>query len=122
MCKYPYKYQFISMVSRNPVHRINTVGERIEYFCDKYGMTKVMFAALANEYARKYNVRVTDQDIYNYTSGHCSPKIDKLTAIAKVMGVPVSFFCGFGACECKSKKKAIEDRRVAVENAVQLEF
>lgn len=105
-----YKYHFITMVRNTFDVPQMSIGDRINSFCEKYNMSHAEFARLANEYAKKYNVKVTDRDIHNYTAHRCCPKIDKLTAISKAMGVPVAYFVGYGNNECKSSKQKIEKR------------
>lgn len=106
-----YKYHFINM-NNEKLPRTMTTGKRIKFFRIKYSLTQEEFAEMCNVYANRYNTKVTQMDISGYENGKCCPKIDKLTAISKAMGVSIDYFCGYGATDRKSQNDLVEIRKL----------
>lgn len=93
-----YKYRTVSMSQSDYKEKLQlkSVGDQIKQFCLQNKITYKLFAEYANQYAKRYSgVRITAQDISNYTTGKCSPKIDKLTVLCNAMHVPLDVMCGY---------------------------
>lgn len=107
--KHIYQYNFARM-SGFATQRQETVGERIQAFCTKHDFKYRQFQELANHYAQQYDTRVTYGDIMNYIHKDVSPKIDKLYAISKVMGMQTEWFAGYGSVNMRSTNEIINMR------------
>ena len=93
-----YQYDFIRF-NEGFGRRQETIGERISAYRRKYNLTAVAFAKLCQMEADAVNcttARFSCDAIRKYETGKCSPKIDKLAIIARVMQVPVATLCGYG--------------------------
>lgn len=105
-----YDYNFIRMKKSNIGDRNQPFAQRLADYMNKYTLTAKRFADLSEEYAGLYGTKVTEDDIKGYLYCGKSPKIDKLFAISKVMGVSIDYFCGYGSRNRKSKNPIIEAR------------
>lgn len=108
--KNKYQYNFIKMSKPQLGERDQLFAQRLADYMNKYSLTAKRFAELSAEYAGKYGTKVTEWDINGYLYQGKSPKIDKLYAIAQVMGVSIDYFCGYGARNRKSRNPIIEAR------------
>lgn len=111
MTKRPQRFNFVKMSHPNIGEQRETFAARLIRYRTKYNLSVDEFASIANEFAVVYGARVTKQDIRNYENYNICPKIDKLFAIAKAMGVSIDYFAGYGMMDRKSKNDIIESRK-----------
>ena len=95
--RFKYHYDFIKMSKPHVGKKDQPFAQRLADYMNKYGLTIHRFAELCQEYSSQYGTKVTPMDIQHYLYQGVSPKIDKLYAISKVMGVSIDYFCGYGS-------------------------
>ena len=93
--QHPYDYNFARM-NHPGIRRNEPIKKRIRYYMVSNCMTQQQFVDRCNFYAQQYGSRFTIYDLGNYLYCDVSPKIDKLTAIAKVLHVDIADLCGYG--------------------------
>lgn len=109
--KYKYQYNFIKMSKPHLGQRDQPFAQRLADYMNKYNISAKRFSELCEEYSRGYGTKVTVQDISGYLYQGISPKIDKLYAISKVMGVSIDYFCGYGERNRRTKNPLIQAAR-----------
>ena len=93
--QHPYDYKFARM--NNPgIRRNDPIKKRIRLYMLGQNMTQLQFVEKCNFYAKQYGSKFTIYDLGNYLYSDVSPKIDKLTAIARVLHVDIVDLCGYG--------------------------
>lgn len=93
--QHPYAYNFARM-EKPGIRRNDPIKKRIKYYMLEQCMTQEQFVERCNIYARTYGSKFTVHDLRNYLYRDVSPKIDKLTAIARVLHVNTIDLCGYG--------------------------
>ena len=92
---HPYDYNYARM--NNPgIRRNEPIKERIRFYMVGNCMSQQQFVDRCNMYAKAYGSKFTMYDLRHYLYQDISPKIDKLTAIAKVLHVDIVDLCGYG--------------------------
>lgn len=93
MSYYPATWQ---KIEHNYTKRQSTLDKRLMLWCDITGINRNQLAQACSMYGHPRKVGFTYGLIYKYSRGVCQPKMDKLTVMSKVMGVPVSWLLGYG--------------------------
>jgi len=92
--KNPYKYRNMRM-SGLELYQRRLCGEAIEEYRRKNNLSRKQLSEIVENYSKKYGVRFTPQDIYNYERLRVSPKIEKLMALCIATDMPMSYFTGY---------------------------
>lgn len=87
--------------------RTEYIGDRIKAWLIQTGTTQAELTRACNVYGRHYGVNFSKSIINSYVHNRCTPKMDNMTVLCKVMGVSTSWLCGYGS------SKLIVTRRVA---------
>ena len=106
MVKRPQKFNFVKMNHPHIGEQQETFAARLIRYRDAHGLTPERFCEVANEFGEKFGTKLTVRDISNYESFNVCPKIDKMTLIAKTMGVSIDYFAGYGPKERKINRIA----------------
>jgi len=93
MSYYPMTWQ---KIEHNHTRRYSTTDKRIMLWCEMTGISRYQLAQACSMYGHTYKVGFKPSMIYAYAKGRCQPKIDKLTVMSKVMGVPITWLTGYG--------------------------
>lgn len=96
MAYYPCAFQ---QMEHGFTDRNDLVGDRIKAWLDQTGITQAELARACNAYGRHYNTQFTPSNINAYVHNRCTPKMDKMTVLCKVMGVSLSWLTGYGSSE-----------------------
>lgn len=113
MTKHPQQFKFVRLTKRNLGCQKETFAARLIRYRHKFNLQPEDFCAIANEYGKDSGIRITLRDINNYENFNICPKIDKMTLIAKAMGVGIDYFAGYGTANRRSKNMLIESRKTA---------
>lgn len=113
MTKNPQQFKFIRLTKKSLGCQKETFAARLLRYRKKFNLKQEDFCNIANEYGRSYGIKITIRDLNNYENFNICPKIDKMTLIAKAMGVDIDYFAGYGADNRKSRIAAIENRKTA---------
>lgn len=92
-------------IENNYSRRNNTLGQRLEYWCQYTGVNKRQLAEFCKVYGAQYGVLFTPSLIYRYAKDVCTPKMDKLTVLSKVTGMPVTWLLGYGSAKILNYKR-----------------
>jgi len=106
MVKNPQKFKFIPMTRSRAGEQNETFGARLIRYRQNWHLSRKDFCTIANEFAKRYGVQVTEWDLLHYEDFNICPKIDKMTAIAETMDLPIEYFAGYGSSYRKPKKIA----------------
>jgi len=102
--QHPYDYNFVRM-NQPGSRRSESLAKRIRFYMASHNMTHEQFVDRCAMYANQYGTNFTIYDLHHYLYQDISPKIDKLTAIAKVMHEEEKYFCGYGPRKYPFKRK-----------------
>ena len=79
------------------------------YLRKEYKTSDGTFAIKAKD-GKAQITRITSTDVRNYINYNICPKIDKMTVIAKAMGVNIDYFAGYGSVNRQSNNQVLESR------------
>jgi len=108
MTKNPQMFNFVRVSKKNIGQQQETFAARLIRYRDKYRLKPEDFCEICNEFASQFDLpatksrraqrtRITLRDLKNYENFNICPKIDKMTIIAKAMGVDIDYFAGYGS-------------------------
>lgn len=130
MVKRPQRFNFVRISKPNIGKQKETFAARLIRYMTKYDLNEDQFSRICNEFARKYDIkakdgkaqitRITSTDVRNYINYNICPKIDKMTVIAKAMGVNIDYFAGYGAVNRRSNNQVLESRYRKRRNSVSV--
>lgn len=90
---YPSSWQ---KIDHNYLRRTTTLGNRLKIWCKKTGVSYSQLADACAAYGNPHNIKFYAAYISNYANDVCTPKMDKLTVMCHVMGVPRTWLLGYG--------------------------
>lgn len=123
MTKRPQIFNSVHMEHPNMGGQHESFGARLLRTRDMLGMSREelinicnMYASVHDKKARKgsgrkqQRTRITKQDIINYEDFNVCPKRDKLTVLAKALGVDISYLTGYGEPTLNSSNQIVSAR------------
>ena len=92
-------------VQNNYTRRYSDTATRINIWCEMTGCSRNRLAKACAVYGHDYKIGFTPSLVYGYANGKFQPKMDKLTVMARVMGVSLAWLTGYGSDKLTHYKK-----------------
>ena len=83
------------IVINHCVVKETTLGKRVLEWVRMNDTSIYALAQAANDVGKKYGIKVTYSDLYNYTHETCVPKHEKLSVLCLTMGVSEPWLTGW---------------------------